>query len=518
MSWYSLLTLLLVSSILYIQHVTCLYVEDTLKISLMNIKSGDYIKLCCDIFCSFYKYDIFKKTFFFLKKENNITLYNCYGVIKIYYSKKYLFYFSTYINVEQNNIIEIIDSFDKVKISRYVFFTPLFEYITTKKNNMVYYIPFGYYKFGKLKNKMLNHKKTHNNNNNNNNTSLIINNQKIYYTYEQHTKQINKFKQDIFKHNKYKQDRKNNKYKTVRKYKKCTTFRKNCFTYIIPLFFYYIKSMNLKKCIPQHIKYNIHTSNNNNNNNNNSNNNFSSSSSYYYYCCCYFFYYTKKKHYILSLGHNKLLLQKIIFNKCKIFQHIIEQNEKNKLRLYMYDNIIFHNNMMKKKKQYNNFVEAEIYKFLEILLFSNSYKKPHILYSKDIEIIESHTVKKNNRKDIKNYNENKRIKIIVNSSNYKYEKTQSILFLLICLLFMFFFLLFIYVIIRKKQNKKNVQNKEINKNTYNEKNLKRLAEIHVEYKKKIQTNLGSKIKDITNRDLIKLITYNKADSIVVCQP
>ncbi|KOB86371.1 hypothetical protein PFDG_02093, partial [Plasmodium falciparum Dd2] len=364
---------------------------------------------------------------------------------------KYLFYFSTYINVEQNNIIEIIDSFDKVKISRYVFFTPLFEYITTKKNNMVYYIPFGYYKFGKLKNKMLNDKKTHNNNNNNNNnTSLIINNQKIYYTYEQHTKQINKFKEDIFKHNKYKQDRKNNKYTTVRKYKKCTIFRKNCFTYIIPLFFYYIKSMNLKKCIPQHIKYNIHTSNNNNNNSN-SNNHFSSSSSYYYYCCCYFFYYTKKKHYILSLGHNKLLLQKIIFNK------------------YM-------------------------------------------------EIIESHTVKKNNRKDIKNYNENKRIKIIVNSSNYKYEKTQSILFLLICLLFMFFFLLFIYVIIRKKQNKKNVQNKEINKNTYNEKNLKRLAEIHVEYKKKIQTNLGSKIKDITNRDLIKLITYNKADSIVVCQP
>ncbi|SPJ10505.1 conserved Plasmodium membrane protein, unknown function [Plasmodium sp. DRC-Itaito] len=500
MSLYSLLTWSLVSFILYIHLLSCLYVEDTLKIPLMDIKSGDYIKLCCDIFCSFYKYDIFKKTFFFFKKENNITLYSCYDIIKIYYSKKYLFYFSTYINVEQNPIIEIVDSFDKVKISRYVFFTPLFEYITTKKNNMVYYIPFGYYKFKKLKNKMLNNKKTHSNNNNNNNNNIfLINKQKLNYTYEQDKNQINKLKEDIFKDNKYKENRKNNKY---------TTFRKNCFTYIIPLFFYYTKSMNLKKCIPQIIKYNIHTCKNNNNN-------------YYYYyyhiyCNCYYSYcYTKKKNYILFIGHKKIIFKEFIFNKCKIFQYIIEEKEKNKLILY--NNIILHNNMIKKYKTYKNPVEAEIYKFLEMLSFNNTYN-PQILYSKDMEIITSHTIKRNNRKDIKNYNENKNIKIIVNSSNYNYEKTQSILFLLICLLFMFFFLLFIYVIIRGKKYKNNIQNKEINKNIYKDKNFKRLAQIHVEYKKKIQTNIGSKIKDITDHDLIKLITYNKAETIVVCQP
>ncbi|GAB66026.1 hypothetical protein PCYB_081870 [Plasmodium cynomolgi strain B] len=47
---------------------------------------------------------------------------------------------------------------------------------------------------------------------------------------------------------------------------------------------------------------------------------------------------------------------------------------------------------------------------------------------------------------------------------------------------------------------------------------KRLAEIHVAYKNKIQTNFGSKIKDITDEDLINLIAHNKAELIIVCQP
>ncbi|KYN99467.1 putative membrane protein [Plasmodium gaboni] len=487
---YSLVILSVLPLILYIHPLICLYVEDTLKIPLADIKSGDYIKFCCDLFCSFYKYDIFKKTFIFLKKENNITVYNCYGIIKVYYSKKYLFYFSTFINVEQNNIIEIVDSFDKDKISRYVFFTPLFEYTTTKKNNMVYYIPFGYYKFKKLKNETLNHKKTHNNDNN----IFSINKQKVnYYTYGQHIQQINKLKEDIYK---YKKNRKNNKY---------IIFIKNSSTYIIPLSFYYNNSMNLKKCIPQLIKYNIHTSNNNINNNN----------YYYYYNYCYYFccYYIKKN-YILSMGQKKLIFKEFIFNKYKEFQYIIEQNEKNKLILYV------NYNMTKKYKTYNNLIDTEIYKFLEILFFNNTHHNPQILYSKYMDIITSHNIKNNNNninRDIKNYNENKNIELLDNSSNYKDQQTQSMLFLSICL-FMFFFLLFIYVIIRGKKNKNNLINKEINNNPYKEKNFKRLAEIHVEYKKKIQTNLGSKIKDITDHDLIKLITYNKAETIVVCQP
>eukprot|EP00366_Plasmodium_knowlesi_P001231 XP_002258728.1 hypothetical protein, conserved in Plasmodium species [Plasmodium knowlesi strain H] len=47
---------------------------------------------------------------------------------------------------------------------------------------------------------------------------------------------------------------------------------------------------------------------------------------------------------------------------------------------------------------------------------------------------------------------------------------------------------------------------------------KRLAEIHVAYKNKIKTNLGSKIEDIKNEDLINLIAHNKANLIIVCQP
>ncbi|KEG03392.1 conserved Plasmodium protein, unknown function [Plasmodium vinckei vinckei] len=386
-------TLFLVANIffLFLYSFSCLYIEDTIKIKINNIRTGDFIKICCDDFCSFLDYDVNKKTYLFIKK-NNIILYKCKHILKVYNSRNYIFYFINYIFLKnENSIIEFGDSFENEK-GNFTFWKPTFEFMNIK--NKYVYIPNGYY-------------------------------------------EIKKVSSNCIKSNEW-----NEKHKSI-----------TSFMQII-------------------------------------------------------------KDFILEIKKGNFI----------IFDNIYKQNEQltssilsncNKEKTTTYNPTTFP--MMTAGKTKN--IYMTIYEIYYLLIDAIFYKPSILIISYILPLWNSIFKKYNTSLNVYLYNNdsnhcgywgqvekdkcNKFLKINFNNIS----KNGTIIILLIALI--------IFILKRKTWKTKTQQNSKTQNSRVNQ-NI--LAEIHVEYKNKVQTNFGSKIKDITDEDLINLIAHNKAETIIVCQP
>ncbi|CDU19272.1 conserved Plasmodium protein, unknown function [Plasmodium yoelii] len=390
-------TLFLLANIFFLfpYFFSCLYVEDTIKIKINNIRTGDFIKVCCDDFCSFLDYDVNKKTYLFIK-ENNIILYKCNYILKVYNSRNYIFYFINYIFLKnENSIIEFGDSFENEK-GDFTFWKPNFELMYIK--NKYVYIPNGYYEIKKASNNCMG---------------------------------INPW---------------NGKNKSI-----------TSFMQII-------------------------------------------------------------KDFILEIKKGNFIIFDNIYKQNAQYTSSILPNC-NKEKITTYNGIAFP--MMttgKTKKIHTPFYEI-YYLLIDTILYN-----PFILIISYISPLWNSIIKKynatlnvylynndNNHYDYWGQTEkdkyNKFIKIYIKNIS----KNKTIIILLITIIIF----ICIFILKRKIWGIKTQQNTKTKSSRVNQ-NI--LAEIHVEYKNKVQTNFGSKIKDITDEDLINLIAHNKAETIIVCQP
>ncbi|SCN61811.1 conserved Plasmodium protein, unknown function [Plasmodium chabaudi adami] len=386
-------TLFLVANIFFLfsYSFSCLYIEDTIKIKINNIRTGDFIKVCCDDFCSFLDYDVNKKTYLFIKK-NNIILYKCKYILKVYNSRNYIFYFTNYIFLKnENSIIEFGDSFENEK-GNFTFWKPTFELMNIK--NKYVYIPNGYYEIKK-----------------GSNNCIGVN------QWNEKNKSITSFMQII---------------KDI-----ILEIKKGNFIFFDKI--YNQNAQHTNSILPNCNKEKATT-------------------------------YNGPTFPMMATGKTK----KIHMAFYEIYYLLIDTIfYKPSILIISYISPLWNSIF----KIYNTSLNAYLY----------NNDSNHYGYWREAE------------KD----NCNKFLKIYFNNIS----KNGTIIILLIALI--------IFILKRKIWGTKTKQNSKTQSSRGNQ-NI--LAEIHVEYKNKVQTNFGSKIKDITDEDLINLIAHNKAETIIVCQP
>ncbi|CRG94149.1 conserved Plasmodium protein, unknown function [Plasmodium gallinaceum] len=389
---------------------TCIHVEDTFKIKLKKINTGDFLKICCNNFCSYLKYDVTKKTYLLIKK--NVALYSCTNMMKLYYSNGHS-YFTHFLFVNIDQVIEFIDSFEEEK-KKFLFWKPFFELIEIIKEKKYIYSPLGYYQ---------------KNNFNSKNKLNYYNNNEL----ANHTK-----KYSICEEKKKKEEDTNTKNDEI--FEKCKDY--------------------LKK----HNKNNIY--------------NMGSLIQNFREIIV-----EMKKEKIDIFGNSKH-----VANKFGYSNNIINNNNKNSSNIVEKYNS-FH-------KIWENYLKKNIFIYNPIFLFLFEDQNIWNFSIKEIDTSLDTNYKKKGNMQKKNYKEFLRKEIV---------------------LFLFIILTILVQIFLKRKKCKIKAGKKYTKNKYRI-TQNRLAEIHVEYNNKIQTNVGSKIKDITDEDLINLMAHNKAEIIIVCQP
>ncbi|CRG99643.1 conserved Plasmodium protein, unknown function [Plasmodium relictum] len=394
---------------------TCIHVEDTFKIKLNKINTGDFLRICCNNFCSYLRYDVTKKTYLLIKE--NITSFSCKNTtVKLYYSNEHYFYFSHFIYANINQVNEFVDSFENEK-KKIIFWKPFFEFIEIKKGKKYIYKPLGYYQKRKYNNQKKN----------------FISKDKLN-DYNNGVPNTKKFSSDKKKKNE-------------------DTSTKN-------------DNINFEKCKDYLKKYNK--------------NNICNMSS--------------------LIQNFKELVVQIKKEKIGIFDNSLHVTEN-----YEYTNNIINNN----KKNSGNIIEEsssfhKIYKnyLMKIVLTYN----PIFLFLFEDQNIWNFSIKKINTSLDTDYKK----KGLMYKKNYKVLLRKEIVILIFIIL-----IILIQIFLKRKKCKIKAEKYSNKKNKIAE---NRLAEIHVEYNSKIQTNVGSKIKDITDEDLINLMAHNKAEIIIVCQP
>ncbi|SBT79159.1 conserved Plasmodium protein, unknown function [Plasmodium malariae] len=111
-----------------------------------------FLKVCCADFCSFLEYDITKKTYLIIRE--NILLYNCKNIVKLYFSSDNAFFYFTNFIFMENDIVEIVDSFEKEK-RNFTFWKPLFEFLQVDNGKKYIFIPLAYFEIKNCNNKLM---------------------------------------------------------------------------------------------------------------------------------------------------------------------------------------------------------------------------------------------------------------------------------------------------------------------------------------------------------------------------
>ncbi|EUD67477.1 hypothetical protein C922_02183 [Plasmodium inui San Antonio 1] len=431
---------------------TCLHVEDTVKIELHKIRSGDFLKICCADFCSFQKYDVTTKTYLFIKEK--IILHHCKNGINLYHSIEYFFHFAHFVKNDQ--MIEIVDSFEHGKI-KFTVWEPLFEFLSIGGGEKYVYMPLGFYEAKKCK-------RSHTKGNGLGVDPLCDNYGSIEFSLRKG--ETEPFYEGALQREQYVGSAK--PAKTDANWNKPPPGNKFPCMENLP------KEGNPKR-------YNHGDENN-----------------------------SCQVDPLMQL-FNELMAERER-EKNSFFHHsntFVEEGE-----AYA-DNVLIsyiakkhtHKNTSKPCGSVGGISNTSLYlshcltPLIKNLLLSNPiliflFQDPAIcdLCAKRMTIVGETT-----RGGKKRYKKG-------SPPNYKWMiKFASLLFFLAILIAT------IWIFLKRKKCKMKDE-----KNPRSAK--KRLAEIHVAYKSKIQTNFGSKIKDITDEDLINLIAHNKAELIIVCQP
>ncbi|CAG9478798.1 unnamed protein product [Plasmodium vivax] len=436
---------------------TCLHIEDTVKVELPKIGSGDFLKICCADFCSFQKYDVTTKTYLFIKE--NIILHNCKNGINLYHSSDYFFHLAHF--VKNDRMVEIVDSFEHQKV-KFTVWEPLFELLSIGGGQKYVHMPLGFYEAKKCR-------RSHTKGN-------AIGGNTPWDNYGSADFELNRGGNEPFCEGALEGKRVGDA-KAAKAAKLAMT------------------NANWNKAPPGNkFVCTEHLPKGGN---------------------------TKRYHY--GDENNSCQVDPLM----QLFNELMAEREKEKNSFFHHsngftqgseahaDNVLISYIAKKFGQRHTSKLcapgggisEATLYlshrltPLIKNLLLSNPiliflFEDPAIcgLCAKRTTIVGEPTRggKKKNKK--------------WSPPNYKSMlKSASILLLLAILMAT------IWILLKRKKCK--MKDEKIPRGAE-----KRLAEIHVAYKNKIQTNFGSKIKDITDEDLINLIAHNKAELIIVCQP
>ncbi|SBS82730.1 conserved Plasmodium protein, unknown function [Plasmodium ovale] len=424
---------------------SCLHVEDTVKIELNIVRIGNFLKVCCDDFCSFLSYDTRTKIYLIVK--GNIILYNCKNVIKAYYSSDGIFHFAHSVSVKNDEVIEIIDPFEREK-RKFTFWKPLFEFLETLEGQKYIYMPLGYYEIEKRT--------------------------------DVHLQRVNNY--SLAKRG---NDLHNAEHVTMERERQiCYHLEAN-------------KNDNINAVVTEGSSLNDASISDIRDNSKKGN----------HRQCAKINFNTEKRSRVDSLINT--FIEFILEIKKEKNSSFFDSAKKLSTQDDEPINCILNgvrSISSRSARHEHSLVYNKTFHFLQEVLIHN----PIFLFLLEDSSNWNSTVEKGKTSSDIYHANIKKGNTYVPQNNYK-ARLIGIVILLFSIL-----IIVIHIFLRKKKcemkDGDNVQ-KEVLKN-----GEKRLAEIHVEYMNKIQTNFGSKIKDITDEDLINLIALNKAETIVVCQP
>ncbi|VWU51839.1 conserved membrane protein, unknown function [Hepatocystis sp. ex Piliocolobus tephrosceles] len=504
----------------FVYPISCVFVEDTIKIHLNKINTNDFLKVCCGDFCSFFEYDIDKKTYLIFKSD--FDLYKCDYVVELYTSTNNIFHLEHLLFLNNKKIIEVLDPYknEKKKINLW---TPSFEVLENKREQQHFYQPLGYNEKQKKKN---------NSNNVGINDNTTINN----YIDNSELRMLNKFLKNKDIHKNVNKDIHKNVNKDIHKNVN-KDIHKNVNKDI---------HNNVNKDIQKNVNKDIHKNVNTKMNkkmNKEINKKINKE--------------INKTHYeYVNNKVNKQLLEKYTnqTNTNGIYPNSYTMNNSKKVNNNSYKNNIqiIDDFFLEKKNKLNESPKKDFEKnknyvhkqddttidkhpFYQVQnepsditiknrnLFYQIYYMMYNFINKKNYII-NRTFISSNEADHFLYNQTKNTNLnkYDNRNNYilfiiykTFENKATVLVTFLTLLVVFIFLF------KKKEGKQSVTLKQPIQNLA-EPNLQKYektpAEIHVQYMNKVQTNFGSKIKNITDNDLINLMANNNAETIVICQP